>query len=580
LFGSDIVVSMLKGYGVKHLFGLPGDTGMALYNSLYKAEGIRHIMCRDERHAGFMADAYARVSGKPGVCEVPSGGGVSYLLPAVAEADGSSIPLVCLASDVPLASDEKAALTALNQTALMAPITRFCHRLTSAEMIPHIIRKAFRLATSGRTGPVHLAFPENVLSGQVNLKLIENDIYAEERCARYPSFRARPDSSLVEKAAALIMKANRPVIIAGGGVLLSGACSELNQLAEYANLAVVTTINGKGSIAETSVLAFGVMGTNGAKASTNSALQEADLILAIGTRLNSSITMSSTLISGDADLIQVDSDPEQLGNTNRAEVAIQADARLFLEDLLTELREHRSSPLPLSEWVLSVRDKIDREFTELNRLKNGSSNGSLHPAVVVQILEAILPAETIIVSDAGYSTPYLSAYYRLKKAGPGFIDPRAQGGLGYAIPAAIGAKLAAPEGTPVIGIFGDGSLGMSIGELETVTRLNIPIIYIHFNNKAFGWIQNIQKIYYQKNYFSVSFDPTVDYVKAAEAHGLNASRAENAASLKKVLTGALKSAQATFIEVPIPSGAELTPLVAPWLRDEAMKEEDRCKDGY
>jgi acetolactate synthase I/II/III large subunit len=553
---------------------------MALYNSLYKAEDIRHIMSRDERHAGYMADAYARVSGKPGVCEVPSGGGVSYLLPAVAEADGSSIPLVCLASDVPLASDEKAALTALNQTALMAPITRFSHRLTSAEMIPHMIRKAFRLATSGRTGPVHLAFPENVLSGQANLKLLENDIYAEERCASYPSFRARPDSSLVEKAAALIMKANRPVIIAGGGVLLSGACNELNQLAEYANLAVVTTINGKGSIAETSVLAFGVMGTNGAKASTNSALQEADLILAIGTRLNSSITMSSTLINGDADLIQVDSDPEQLGNTNRVEIAIQADARLFLEDLLTALKEHRSSPLPLSEWVISAREKIDREFTEINRLTNGSSNGVLHPAVVVQILEAILPAETIIVSDAGYSTPYLSAYYRLKKAGPGFIDPRAQGGLGYAIPAAIGAKLAAPEGTPVIGIFGDGSLGMSIGELETVTRLNIPVIYIHFNNKAFGWIQNIQKIYYQKNYFSVSFDPTVDYVKAAEAHGLKASRADSAASLKKVLTGALKSAQATFIEVPIPSGAELTPLVAPWLRDEAMKEEDRCKDGY
>ncbi|MFO8055637.1 MAG: thiamine pyrophosphate-binding protein [Bacteroidales bacterium] len=578
MLGSDILVDMLQKYGVQHIFGLPGDTGVSLYNALSCARGVTHIMCRDERHAGYMADAYTRVSESPGVCEVPSGGGVTYLLPAVAEADGSSIPMICLSSDVPVSSDEKSALTAIDQKALFSPLTRFSYRLTNPNVIPFMIRKAFRMATTGRLGPVHLAFPENVLSGKVNQKEVVQDLYIEEACIKYPAARIKPDYTLIEKTAEMLLNSERPLIIAGGGVLLSRAWKELNHLAEYASIPVATTINGKGSIAETSLLAIGVIGANGAKIATNEAVQDADVILAIGTRLNSSITMSSTLIR-QAKIIQVDSDPAQLGNTVRTAVAIQGDAQIVLQDLLLAIQDRCSSSKALSNWALSIKSKIDQEFSQLaNHLSNKKGN-PMHPARIVQVLDDILPDTSIVVSDAGYSTPYMSAYFRIKSAGRKFIDPRAHGSLGYALPAAIGVKMAKPDAT-VVGLFGDGSLGMAIGELETVTRLNLPIIYIHFNNNAFGWIQNIQKIYCDENYFSTSFDPSVDYVKIASAYGLNAVRADDNDSLKKSLIEAQKSGQATFIEVSIPSGTELTPLVAPWLRDEALPEEDRKKSGY
>lgn len=577
--GSEALVDMLQKYGVKHIFGLPGDTGISFYNALSCAQGLSHIMCRDERHAGYMADAYARVSGKPGVCEVPSGGGATYLLPAVAEADGSSIPMIGLASDVPVSSDEKSALTAIDQNAIFSPVTRFSYRLTNPDVIPFMIRKAFRLATSGRLGPAYLIFPENILSGRVSPKIVDEDLFAEEPCKEYPAFRIRPDYSSIEKAADLILDAERPLIIAGGGVLLSRAWEELSRLAEYVSLPVATTINGKGSIAEISPLALGVIGSNGAKFATNDAVREADTILAVGTRLNSSITMSLTLINKEARIIQVDVDPAQLGNTARYEVAIQGDARLVLQDLLAAIREKRPAPSPVSGWVSAVRERVDRELSDLDQYLAGRKDNSLHPARIVKTLEEILPDNSIVVSDAGYSTPYLSAYYRIRRSGRYFLDPRAHGALGYALPASIGVKMAKSDAT-VIGIFGDGSLGMSIGELETVTRLNLPIIYIHFNNASFGWIQNIQKIYCAKNYFSTNFDPSVDHVKAASAFGLNAVKAENIDSFKKALTAALNSQTASFVEVPIPSGAELTPLVAPWLRDEALPGDDRKKDGY
>ncbi len=578
--GSEIVVRMLQKYGVKHLFGLPGDTGITLYDALSEAQGLTHILCRDERHVGYMADAYARVSDQPGVCEVPSGGGVTYLVPAVAEADGSSVPMVCLSSDVPFSSDERSALTAIDQKALFSPITRFSHRIVSPEAIPFMMRKAFRLATSGSTGPVHLALPENVLSGQIDPRAVEDDIYAEEVCQHYPSLKSRPDSIWVDKAADLLIKAERPVMIAGGGVLLSRAWEEVQQLAEHLSIPVVTTINGKGSIAEVLPLAMGVMGTNGAKPATNQVVSEADVILAIGTRLNSSITMSPSLIGKDAKIIQVDSNPAQLGNNFHIEVPLSGDARLALLDLITAVLERRSVPLPMSDWVLASRARVDEEFTSLEKSLAGAvGEGPMHPARVVKVLEHLLPTDSVLVSDAGYSTPYLSAYYRIKKAGRRFIDPRAHGSLGYALPASIGAKIARPEST-VVGLFGDGSLGMSIGELETAVRLKLPIIYIHFNNNCFGWIQNLQKIYCNKNYFSTNFDPSVDHVKVAAAYGLNAVRADSEESLARSIKGGLASDRATFIEIMIPTGAELTPLVIPWLRDECIPAEERNRKSY
>lgn len=579
MLGSEMAVKMLEKYGVKDVFGLPGDTSLAFYDALCSTDKINHVLCRDERHLGYMADAYARVSDRPGVCEVPSGGGVTYLAPALAEADGSSVPVISLASDVPLSSDEKNSLTALDQKAVISSLTRFSHRITQPNFIPAIFRKGFRMAVSGHTGPTHLTLPEDVLSGSVSSQTAETDCYAEEACKKYPAYRARANAHWVEKACELILEAKRPLIIAGGGVLLSRAWDELKELSEYLSIPVITSINGKGSVAETSPLALGVMGTNGAKPSSNQAAGEADVILAIGTRLNSS-TCPPSLLHPQAKIIQADSDPSQLGNNVKTEVGLHGDAKLILQDLMLAVKDRcRKSRSPF-DWVIQASQRVETDFSQMKKyLSSTKDKGYMHPVRPIHVLEELLPQDSILVLDAGYSTPFVAGYFKTKKAGRTFIDPRAQGSLGYALPAAIGVKIAKPD-APVVALFGDGSLGMSLGEMETVTRLKLPIIYIHFNNNSFGWIQNLQKIYCSERYFSSSFDDSVDYVEAARAHGLNGVRAETSTAFHKALSQALHSDQATFIEIPAPSAKDLTPLVAPWIKDEEKPKEERIRKSY
>jgi len=580
MLGSEIIVKMLENYGVKHLFGLPGDTSLALYDALSKTDRLQHVLTRDERHLGYMADAYARVTSKPGVCEVPSGGGVTYLSPAIAEADGSSVPLISFASDVPLSSDEKSSLTALDQVSVLSSMTRFATRTTSPDFIPHMIRKAFRMANAGKTGPAHLTMPENVLSGSASSNITEKDLYAEEACMNYPAFRNRPDYQWVEKASELLANAERPIIIAGGGVMLSRAWEELKSLSEYLSIPVVTTINGKGSIAETSPLAMGVIGSNGGKPSSNQSVTEADVVLVLGTRMSSTIMMSPSLIQPEAKVIQVDSDHSQLGNNHKIDIALHGDVKLTLQDLLEAVKDRISKPVSASEWVLQLQKRLKQDFEQAEQSAGEHNKGNyIHPYLIIRSLEKMLPENNMLVLDAGYPTPYTSAYFRLKKAGRSFVDPRAQGSLGFSLPAAIGVKLAKPDST-VVGMFGDGSLAMCLGEMETVTRLNLPIIYLHFNNNSYGWIQNLQKIFCSQRYFSTSFDPSIDYAKVAQAHGFNAYKPENIEDLEKALGQAIRSDKATFIDIPTPTAAELTPVVAPWLAAECKPEEERSRKSY
>jgi acetolactate synthase-1/2/3 large subunit len=570
--GGEIVVEMLRLYNVTKVFGVPGDTSMALYDAMQRARWLEHVMCRDERSAGYMADAYARVSGMPGVCEVPSGGGVTYVASAAAEADGSSIPLVILSSDVPVSSDEHSALTALDQVALMRPITRWSHRVTRPEALPSMLRKAFRTATGGRTGATHLAFPENVLSAEVRPD-VSGDLYGEPECRQYPAFRTRPEPRQVERAMDVLMKAARPVVVAGGGVLLSQAWEQLETLAGLLSAPVATTVNGKGSFPEISPLALGVMGTNGAVQAANAAVSQADVLLCVGTRLNASITIGKALIDPLAKVIQVDVDPTQLGNNVRVEVPILGDARLALEDLAEAARARMKASTGASRcWAAA----LDREpaFLPLAVPK-----GLMDPREVIGVLAQTLPAETILVLDAGTPTPYVMAHYRLKSAGRRVLVPRAQGSLGYALGATLGAKMARPSST-VVGLFGDGSLGMTLGEMETLSRLGLPVICVHFNNGCFGWIKALQRLYYGERYFSVDFSRGVDYVAVARDHGLDAMKAHDRESLRGAVKRGMESGRPTFIEVCTPSAAEQTPPVAQWLADETLPPEQRRRSSY
>lgn len=557
--GSQVVVEMLKAHGVSHIFGIPGDTSVAFYDALYDARGsIQHIMARDERSAAFMADAYARVSGQPGVCEGPSGGGLTYMLPGLAEAHGSSIPLVALTTDIPLHEEGRGALTALDQCSLARPVSKASEQVKSASKLSESLRRAFRLATAGRPGVAHLSLPADVLQGETEPPSFK----AASPYSRYPAHRTMAQDTSIQEALNFLLSAERPVIVAGGGVHLSRAWDALTELAELLQAPVATTINGKGSIPETHPLSLGVIGDNGGRQYANRAIQEADLVFCIGSRLNSVTTCKGSLLQSTPSVIQLDVDPGQIGNNYPVEAGMVGDARSNLQKMIDLARSSADGDRrKTSQWLKSVQDDGRRWWSLQDEALADSL--PLSPRRLVSQLEQLLDDDAVIVADPGTPTPWFAALYRVRRAGRSMVIPRAHGGLGYAIPGALGAKLARPQVT-VVGISGDGSFGMSAGELETLSRMEVSVTIILLNNRCFGWIKALQHFHCSDRYLSVDFSPTVDHVAIARGFGLNAWRLENADDLPEIMRRAQESERSTFIEVPCPSEVDEVPPVASW----------------
>jgi acetolactate synthase-1/2/3 large subunit len=562
LKASQTVVEMLKQYGVKHVFGVPGDTGLALYEAFRQAKGeIEHVLARDERSASFMADAYARVSFRPGVCEGPSGAGATYLVPGVAEANASSIPLIALTTDTPLSGEGRNVLTALDQQALFAPITKWCIVVKQADRIPDIMRKAFRVATSGRPGAVQITLPMDILDEEAENPLL----HAEEACRTYPAYRTRPDPAAVQKAVELLLQAESPVIVAGGGAVTSQAWPEITALAEALGIPVGTSITGKGSISEDHPLSLGVVGSNGARTYGNAILESADLILYIGCKTDSVTTVNWTLptLSTRQTIIHIDVDPIEIGNNYPTAVGLVGDAKLAVADLLHAVQKLGSSAYPQRTPLERVAGQMAAWWAEFDE-KARMESTPIKPQRVIKELAEALPAHSIIIADAGTPTPFTAAYLR-SQAGRQVIIPRGYGGLGYAIPAVLGAKLAAPQST-VVGLMGDGSFGMSSNELETLGRLGLPVTLIQFNNSCFGWIKVSQKLYQEGQYHCVDFSSDTDHVAIARGFGLQGARVEYPQDVGEAIREALANKQPTFIDIITESEVTELPPVEKWRR--------------
>jgi acetolactate synthase-1/2/3 large subunit len=556
----EAIVRLLEAYGVEYIFGVPGDTSMPFYDALYDApSGIRHILARDERSASFMADVYARLSHKPGVCEGPSGGGATYIVPGVAEAQASSIPVIAITSDTPLSGDEKGVLTELDQEALFAPVTKWCTRIKKGEKAPETLRRAFRMATSGRPGAVQITLPHDILMESIGSSVL----YPEEECRTYPAYRTRPDPTSVERALALLLAAQRPVLIAGGGAIISQAWPEITELAEALTMPVGTSINGKGSIAESHPLSIGVVGGNGARDYANRIVESADLILYVGCRTDSVTTAKWTLPSPTArvSIIHVDIDPKEIGNNYPTAVGLAADAKAALADLLAALAAEHPRRSPVKTRLDEVSAEAD-EWWDSVRPKMESDSIPIKPQRVMKELIDALPSDSVIVADAGTGTPFTSAFYR-SPAGKYVVIPRGYGGLGYAIPGVVGAKLARPDAT-VVGLVGDGSFGMSAGELETIARLQLPVLILQFNNSCFGWIKTLQHLYHNDRYMSVDFSSDTDHAAIARGFGLQGVRIERPEALGPAIREALDGHSPTFIDVVTEPETTEVPPVHKW----------------
>ena len=564
LNGGQLVVEMLKAYGVRYLFGVPGDTSLAFYDALCQAQArgeISHVLTRDERSAAYMADVYARVSFQPGVTEGPSGAGATYLVAGLAEAHASSIPVIALTSDTPLSGQDRNVLTALDQPALFEPITKWRTLIKRAEQIPDAMRHAFRIATTGRPGAVQVTLPMDVLAGEVEAPPIPTGIvHADESCQGYPAYRTRPDPAAVEQAAALLLQARQPVIVAGGGVIISGAWVELTALAEALGAPVGTSICGKGAISENHALSIGVVGDNGGRPYANALLQAADLILYVGCKTDSVTTENWTLPPRTTakTILHLDVDPAEIGRNYPTAAGLVGDARLGLADLLAAVRRRGglSRPNPLAPLAAEIA-----AFWADFEAKAAATSTPLKPQRVIQTLAELLPDDSIVVADAGTPTPFTAAYLR-SAAGRRVIIPRGYGGLGYAIPGVVGAKLARPEAT-VVGLMGDGSFGMSAGELETVARLGLPLTLVQFNNGCFGWIKVLQDLFRDGRHFGVDFND-VDYAGIARGFGLRGQRVEEPQDVEPALRAALAADGPTFVDIVTECETTELPPVAKW----------------
>lgn len=561
---SDALVRMLIETGVTHIFGLPGDTSMTLYDALYhRRDAIRHVMFRDERSASFAADAYARFTNRIGVTEGPSGGGATYIVPGVAEAHGSAVPLLCLTTDTPVSEEGRGVLTELDQVALFSAVTKWTTKIKTSEGLPEAVRRALRLATSGRPGATHLSLPADVLAGDIG----DASLHTDPLWGSTPAAPVRPDPAAIERAARLIEGAERPAIVAGGGVHTSRAWEALTRFAETLNIPVATSINGKGSIAETSAVSLGVVGGNGGREYTRRAVMEADLVFLIGTRTDSVTTLNWTLPAkpeqGGPAVIQLDMEPWEIGNNYRAAVGLVGDARLALQDLLTAIEEPAAVGRRNAARIAALAEEAAAWWQRV-QADGRSDMHPIHPARLIRHLRAMLPDDPLIVADPGTPTPYLAAQFQTRVAGRGFAIPRAHGGLGYAIGGVVGAAMAARPGQRVLAMMGDGSFGMSCGDLETISRVNAPVVVILCNNGSFGWIKELQHLYHDRRYYSVDFSTETDHGAIARAFGFKSARVADPNALECALQTAFADGSPYFLDILTAPPMDETPPVAAW----------------
>ena len=559
--GAHTIVEMLRLCGTDVVFGVPGDTSIGLYDALYDANPtIRHIMARDERSASFMADAYARLSHRPGICECPSGAGPLYAIPGIAEANASSIPVILITSDIPLSGEGKQTITELNCEKLFESVTKWSCLVKHVGKIPETLRRAFRIATTGRPGAVHLAFP--IETQRDEFPGSSDDLYAEDECTSYPAYRTRGSRVVLEKLCTLLIKARKLAIIAGGGANHAQAGEAILALAEWLSAPVVTTISGQGIVPDHHPLAMGVTGDNGFHPHAHRTINEGDVLLYVGCKMGSVSTINWTVpgVASDKQIVQIDLNPEFLGNNYRNTLSVAGDAKLILEDVLILIRgkiAHKQT----NEWVRHL-NKARISFWESSIPALESDDIPIKPQRVIAALNRHLTSSTVVIADAGTPTPYITRFLKLGGDGSRFIIPRAYGGLGYAIPAIVGAHYARPDAR-LVGLFGDGSLGMSAGELETLARLNIPAVLIHFNNGMFGWIKALQAIHSGGRFMSVDFTPG-DMSAVAGAFGIKSCRVTTADELESALDTAFSYDGPVFLDVVSESEVTELPPVCSW----------------
>ena len=508
------LAELLTEYGIKYVFGVPGGQTLALYQGIMRLDGsINHILMRDERSAGFAADAYARITGRTGVCDATVGPGATNLVSPIAEAYNASIPLLVIISDIPRAWEHRRirgnASQAMKQLEIFSTISKWQTTLNEPTALEDVVDTAFRIATTGKPGPVVLAIPEDVFwAPAAQPKAVDRS-----QGALFPRHRIAPDPEAIVLAKEIILKAHKPALLIGGGAMISNAFDEVRALAEYLDSPVCTTITGKGILEETHPLVFGVCGSMG-NPIANKVIDEADLVIFIGTKTGQLATLGYDIPKPGVPTIHIDIDPEEIGRNFPDSIPLVSDVRLAIKHLLDLLEDDR----PETAWE---KDRLTQMFTQWYKgsVDRVSKKGApLMPQAIMDVVNRFVTEEDLIVCDASLASGWAAVYCRLPKPGRRYLAPRGLAGLGWGAPAAVGAALASDKKHRILLFAGDGGLAYSVQELAVMARLELPVVTILFNNDALAWIKHVEKNRFKEGFISTDFRH-IDFATVAKGFG-------------------------------------------------------------
>jgi len=548
--GAQMIIKCLKAEGVEVIFGYPGGKVIPLYDALFDSD-IRHILVRHEQGAVHAADGYARVTGKTGVCIATSGPGATNLITGIANAHMDSIPIVAITGQVATFQIGTDAFQEADITGIAAPITKHNYLVKDIRDLPKVIKEAFRIASTGRPGPVLIDIPVDI-----STDLIDENFKVDISLPGYkPTLKG--NIKQVKQAAQKIAESKKPIIFAGGGVVTSGASDILRKFVKIAKIPVITSLLGMGSFPETDELSLSMAGMHGTKYA-NLAFTETDLIIAVGVRFDDRVTGKLSEFASNAEVIHIDIDPAEIGKNIRVLIPIVGDAKIVLSDLESEYRKYISKKgVPDRKKWLSKIKKLKSDYP----LKYDQKSNKVKPGYVIEKIYELTKGDAIICTEVGQNQMWAAQFYKFTRPRT-LVSSGGLGTMGFGLPAAIGAKVGRPDKT-VIDIAGDGSIQMVSQELSTATTNKINIKIMLLNNGYLGMVRQWQQIFFKRRYSQTCIHNCVDFVKLVEAYGGVGFRVKKKEEVESTIKKALKTNNLVLVDFWIDREENVYPMVAP-----------------
>ena len=544
--GGEAIIESLKKMGVEVIFGYPGGQLIPFYDMLYDAE-IHHMLVRHEQCAAHAADGYARASGEVGVCLATSGPGATNLVTGIATAYMDSSPILAITGQVPSSLIGNDAFQEADIMGITMPITKHSYQVKDPDLIPSVVKTSFKLAKMGRPGPILIDVPKEVQEGELTKfddSLIETQGYN-------PTIKG--NIKQVKKAREIIKNSDRPLILAGGGVLISNATEELVELSRLINAPIMTSLLGKGVIDENDDLSLGMLGMHGRKVA-NDSINKSDLLIAVGTRFSDRTTGKISDFAPNTKVIHIDIDPAEIGKNIEVDLPIVGDAKNILSSLLNVLKEYKPSENS-KKWLNTLKAQRKEKYPRVSY-----DDVPLKPQSVMKEIGDAINEDTIITTDVGQHQMWAAHFLDISKPRK-FISSGGLGTMGFGLPSAIGAKVACPE-DPVMTITGDGGFLMVCQELDVVKEYDTPVIITLFENRTLGMVYQWQNLLFDKRYSETILNTSPDFVKLAESFGINSERITKPGETEVAVKKAIKDNEPILLDIIIDKN-ECLPMVPP-----------------